>query len=79
MRFANVGGRGALVVGEETFDIAGLSDSDLPADPMTLIVSHWDEVARLARRIPLGAGRPLAEADLSPGAAGGPHDRPCRG
>jgi len=64
MRFANVSGRGALVVGEETFDVADLSNGDLPADPMTLIASHWGEVAHLARRLPLGAGRALSEADL---------------
>jgi 2-keto-4-pentenoate hydratase/2-oxohepta-3-ene-1,7-dioic acid hydratase in catechol pathway len=64
MRFANVSGRGALVVGEETFDVADLSNGELPADPMTLISSHWDDVAHLARDVPIGAGRALSDAHL---------------
>jgi 2-keto-4-pentenoate hydratase/2-oxohepta-3-ene-1,7-dioic acid hydratase in catechol pathway len=64
MRFANVSGRGALVVGEETFDVADLSNGDLPADPMTLIASHWDEAARLARGLSIGTGQALSDAHL---------------
>ena len=46
-RLANVGGRAALVRDEEYFDLAEVSNGELPSDPM-LALRYPDEVSALA-------------------------------
>lgn len=66
MRFANVHGRGAIVAGDEVFDVEELSGRKLPSDPMALIVSHWTAMRELATRVSAHHGQPLVMAELGP-------------
>jgi hypothetical protein len=63
MRFVAAGGRASLVRGDAVFDVAECSDGAIPADPMSVLRDHWDDLAGLALA---GEGRPLGE--VTPGA-----------
>jgi 2,4-diketo-3-deoxy-L-fuconate hydrolase len=75
MKFANVAGRAALVLGDpssdsaEIADLATVSDGTFDADPMRLFVdavdgrSRWDELVAFAPTVTAGTG-PLVEAEL---------------
>ena len=47
MRFANVAGRGAIVLSEGVVDIAEASNGDLPSDPMELL-RRWPELLEVS-------------------------------
>lgn len=64
VRFGNVGGRGAIVAGDEFFDVEELSGGALPSDPMALIVSHWSAMREFATGVSAHHGQPLAIAEL---------------
>jgi 2,4-didehydro-3-deoxy-L-rhamnonate hydrolase len=64
MRYANVAGRGAIVVGDEAFDVAALSDGHLPPDAMRLVTSYWGDVIELCSKVQAGSGQPFSEATL---------------
>jgi 2-keto-4-pentenoate hydratase/2-oxohepta-3-ene-1,7-dioic acid hydratase in catechol pathway len=68
MRFVAVDGRASLVRGDAVFDVAECSDGAIPADPMSVLRDHWDDLAALALA---GEGRPLGEVTL-----GAPVPRP---
>ncbi len=62
MKFANVRGRAALVLGDEIADIAKVSRGRFGPDPMALY-EDWAAVAEFAQGVTSTTG-PLAEADL---------------
>lgn len=64
VRFANVAGRGVVVHGHDGYDIAAMSNSALPSDPMALLTSHWGEVAELAEDMPRVHAQPLSTSQL---------------
>jgi 2-keto-4-pentenoate hydratase/2-oxohepta-3-ene-1,7-dioic acid hydratase in catechol pathway len=68
MRFVAADGRASLVRGDAVFDVAECSDGAIPADPMSVLRDHWDDLAALA---PAGEGRPLGGVTL-----GAPVPRP---
>jgi 2,4-diketo-3-deoxy-L-fuconate hydrolase len=68
MRFVAADGRASLVRGGAVFDVAECSDGVIPADPMSVLRDHWDDLAVLALA---GEGRPLGEVTL-----GAPVPRP---
>lgn len=68
MRFVAADGRASLVRGDAVFDVAECSDGAIPADPMSVLRDHWDDLAALALA---GEGRPLGEVTL-----GAPVPRP---
>ena len=64
MRMANVGGRAALLVDGEYFDLASLSDGALPADVQLVIEHHWSAATELAGSVVAGSGRALRPGEL---------------
>ena len=64
MRFANLAGRGALVVEDEAFDIANLTEGQLPSDPMSLIAGHWQVLGTLVDFCQPGQGISFADDQL---------------
>jgi 2-keto-4-pentenoate hydratase/2-oxohepta-3-ene-1,7-dioic acid hydratase in catechol pathway len=67
VRFANLDGRGAIVRGDDAYDIAALSNDTLPADPMQLLTSHLAVVRQLADAdLPAHHAQPLSASRLGP-------------
>lgn len=62
MRFANVAGRSALVIGDEFVDLEAASDGAFPADPMQCL-RRWDELVAFAPTVTTTSGQ-LHEQDL---------------
>ncbi|MGH9192602.1 MAG: fumarylacetoacetate hydrolase family protein, partial [Acidimicrobiales bacterium] len=54
MRFANVGGRIQLVVGDGLVDVESASGGRLPADPVAA-VEQWDALVEWARAVDAGS------------------------
>ena len=63
MRFAQVAGRGALVVADGYVDIGEASGGRLPADPMELL-RRWSDLAEASGELSVGPTRPLDEDRL---------------
>lgn len=63
MRFANVAGRGSLVVADAVIDIAEASQGELPADPMDLL-RIWPDLVAAATMLAAGKSRPLDQTRL---------------
>lgn len=63
MRFANVGGRGGLIVAAGVVDIGAASGGELPSGPMDLI-RRWDELVSAADELSTEAAIPLEESKL---------------
>lgn len=68
MKFVAADGRASLVRGDAVFDVAECSGGAIPADPMSVLRDHWDDLAALTLA---GGGRPLGEVTL-----GAPVPRP---
>ena len=66
VRFGNLGGRGAIVSGDEAYDVEALSGGRLPSDPMSLLISHWTAVRELAADPPARHAQPLSMSQLGP-------------
>jgi 2-keto-4-pentenoate hydratase/2-oxohepta-3-ene-1,7-dioic acid hydratase in catechol pathway len=62
MQLANVGGRSALVLGDEVADLETVSDGRFGPDPMAAY-ERWAELVELAPTVSTGTGL-LVEADL---------------
>jgi hypothetical protein len=62
MRFVNAGGRAALLVDDQVFDLEQLSGGAISSDPMTVIIDQWD--AALAATPVAAGGVPLAPVAL---------------
>ena len=69
MKLANVGGRAALVLGDEIADLATASDGRFGPDPMQ-VYEEWDSVTAFAATVTAGTG------PLDAGALGNPVPRP---
>ena len=63
MRFANVAGRGGLVVPDGIVDIGAASGGALPSEPMELI-RRWHELVAAADELSSAAAVPLEESSL---------------
>lgn len=72
MRYANLGGRAALLVGDGAIDIERASAGRFPADPQALY-AQWAALREWAAGAPRDAARPFAEGDL-----GAPAPRPTQ-
>ncbi|MFN8641607.1 MAG: fumarylacetoacetate hydrolase family protein [Candidatus Binatia bacterium] len=72
MRYANLDGRAALLVGGGAIDIERASAGRFPADPQALY-GQWAAVREWAATAPRDAARPFAEAAL-----GAPAPRPTQ-
>lgn len=57
MRMANVDGRATALIEDECFDLASLSDAELPADPMLVMEHHWLQATELAHSLVPGTGQ----------------------
>lgn len=64
VRFANVDGRGALVIGDRFHDVAYATDEALPADPMALPQHYWTAISVVTAMLADRPGRPLSPALL---------------
>jgi len=62
MRIASVGGRAALVLGDEIADVATVSDQRIGPE-LASCYERWDELVDLATTVTSGTG-PLVESDL---------------
>jgi len=62
MRIASVGGRAALVLGDEIADVATVSDQRFGPE-LASCYERWDELVDLATTVTSGTG-PLVESDL---------------
>ena len=69
MKLANVGGRAALVIGDEIADLEQVSGGEIGPDPMEAY-ERWGDVVELATGLDAGTG-PLVESQL-----GNPVPRP---
>lgn len=66
MRFANAGGRAALVVDDLVYDLHELTGGRVPQWPTEVLVSHWDEALRAHEEGSFSGGTPLASVRLGP-------------
>src|SRR5437773_1471628 len=66
MRFVNADGRAGLLVDDEVFDVASVSGGQLPADPMDVLIQHWDALVELSHRGAFKGGTALAGVKLGP-------------
>jgi 2-keto-4-pentenoate hydratase/2-oxohepta-3-ene-1,7-dioic acid hydratase in catechol pathway len=64
VRFANVDGRGAVVVGDGYIDVGDASDAALPYAPMALL-DRWPEVVAWSETLPARDVRPLDPSRLA--------------
>ena len=62
MKLANLGGRAALVLGDEIADIADISGGRFGPEPMT-VYGRWADFAPFAREVTSTTG-PLVESEL---------------
>lgn len=64
MRFVNAGGRSAVLVGDQVFDLATASGGAIPEDPMQVVVAHWDEARKVAEAGTFSGGVPAESVHL---------------
>ena len=64
MRFANIAGRGAVVVADGVVDISDASDGELPRDPMELL-RCWSDLVEASTELSKGPVIPIAQARLA--------------
>jgi 2,4-diketo-3-deoxy-L-fuconate hydrolase len=66
MRFVNADGRSGLLVGDQVFDLDGISGGSVSADPMTVVTEQWDAARALSAAGSLDGGKPVGEVALGP-------------
>ncbi|MBO0880429.1 MAG: fumarylacetoacetate hydrolase family protein [Mycobacterium sp.] len=62
MRMANVDGRATLLLGDECFDVASMSEA--ASDPMLVLEHHWLQATELAQSLVPGTGHQLRPDQL---------------
>lgn len=62
----NVDGRAGLLVAGHVYDLSDLSGGRIPPDPMTALVSHWEEALGVQELGAFGGGRPEVSVRLGP-------------
>ncbi|MGH9177056.1 MAG: fumarylacetoacetate hydrolase family protein [Acidimicrobiales bacterium] len=66
MRFVNADGRAALLVGSEVHDLHRLTGGQVPAEPMAVVVDHWEDALEAHDLGSCDGGRPVDEVRLGP-------------
>ncbi len=66
MKFANLSGRAALVVGREAFFVSELSGGKVADDPQRALEESWEELLELAERGAFSGGVEFSPEELGP-------------
>jgi len=66
MRFVNADGRAGLLVDGLIHDLNRISGGRIPAEPMAVVLEHWDDALDVHAAGAFDGGRPVEEAHLGP-------------